>query len=255
VWTTGDDVGYIGNPSTLTPEDQANLRTYLDNGGRLFLSSQDLLYDNDPNDFIINYLHVAGHTDDAGINSVAGVAEDVISDGMNISLSYPFDNLSDYVVPGPDATGIFYRTGKISPSFRDERLALSGSQLDNPDKSNYCALRYPATGTAGYQVVFFTFPFEAVPQSGAYPNNARTVMGKIMDWFGISKPSFTRGDANGDGNINIADAIFLVNYLFLDGPEPTPLEAGDADCSGEVDIGDVIFLVNYLFAGGSPAGC
>ncbi|MCK4428182.1 MAG: hypothetical protein KAW16_06860, partial [candidate division Zixibacteria bacterium] len=254
VWTTGDDFG-VGSPSTLTAEDQAKLQTYLDNGGRLFLSSQDLLYDNDPNEFIINYLHVAGHTDDAGINSVAGVAEDVITDGMSISLSYPFSNLSDYIVPGPDATGIFYRTGKTSPSSREGRFALPSFQLEGSEKTDYCALRYPATGTAGYQVVFFAFPFEAIPQSGANPNNAKMVMGEIMDWFGISKPSFTRGDANGDGEINIADVILLVNYLFLDGPEPFPLEAGDADCSGEVDIADVIFLINYLFTGGPPPSC
>jgi len=257
VWTTGDDCGSIGNPSTLTPEDQANLRTYLEDGGRLFLSSQDLLYDNDPNDFIINYLHVAGHTDDAGINSVAGVAGDVISDGMNISLSYPFSNLSDYIVPGAGATGIFYRSGKNSPSSREGRLALPGFQLDNSEKTDpidptdYCALRYPDIGTADYQLVFFAFPFEAIPQSGADPNNARTVMGKIMDWFGISK-AFTRGDANGDGEINISDVVLLVNYLFVDGPAPTPLEAGDADSSGEVDIADAIFLINYLFLDGPP---
>jgi hypothetical protein len=79
-------------------------------------------------------------------------------------------------------------------------------------------------------------------------------MGEIMDWFGISK-AFTRGDVNGDGEINIADVILLVNYLFLDGPEPSPLEAGDADCNGEVDIADVILLVNYLFINGPPPSC
>ncbi|KPL05248.1 MAG: hypothetical protein AMJ73_01700, partial [candidate division Zixibacteria bacterium SM1_73] len=46
VWTTGDDYGLPGSPSTLTAEDQAALQAYLDDGGRLFCSSQDLLYDN-----------------------------------------------------------------------------------------------------------------------------------------------------------------------------------------------------------------
>ncbi len=64
LWTTGDDYGYSGSPSTLTATDQANLQDYLDNGGNLFLSSQDLLYDNDPNTFITDYLHVADHDDD-----------------------------------------------------------------------------------------------------------------------------------------------------------------------------------------------
>ncbi|MGB8656262.1 MAG: C25 family cysteine peptidase, partial [Candidatus Zixiibacteriota bacterium] len=67
VWSTGPDYGTISNPKTLTATDQARLMTYLDNGGKLLLSSQDLLLDNNPNNFIINYLHVAGHSDDKGV--------------------------------------------------------------------------------------------------------------------------------------------------------------------------------------------
>jgi hypothetical protein len=262
VWTTGEDFGSIGNPSTLTLEDQANLKAYLENGGKLFLSSQDLLFDNDPNDFIINYLHVAGHTDDQGVNSVAGVSGDTITNGMAISLSYPFSNLSDYIVPGAGAAGIFYRTGKASPGTREGVFTSpSSTNPEDLDLTNYCALRYPATETAGpmdpadYQVVFFAFPFEAIPQSGADPNNAKTVMGRIMDWFGLSKQSILVGDANGDGNISSGDIVYLINYLFVGGPAPSPLEAGDADCSGEITAADVIFLINYLFIGGPPPSC
>jgi len=257
VWTTGDDFGIPGSPSTLTPEDQANLQTFLENGGSLFLSSQDFLYDNNPNDFITNYLHVAGHADDQGINSIAGVSDDTISDGMNISLSYPFDNLSDYIVPDPDATGIFYRTGRASPSFRGEKVALFASQLGTPDQTDpmdpadYCALRYPGTGSSDYQVVFFAFSFEAIPQGGTDPNNARTVMRRIMDWFGISK-SFSRGDVNGDGEINSGDVVYLINYLFKEGPQPQPWESGDVNCDGVINSSDVVYLINYLFKGGPP---
>jgi hypothetical protein len=263
VWTTGEDFGSIGNPSTLTLVDQANLQVYLDNGGKLFLSSQDLLYDNDPNDFIINYLHVTGHNDDQGINSVAGVSGDTITDGMSISLSYPFSNLSDYIVSGSGAAGIFYRTGKNAPLSRsqgsrsagDGILTLPSIELDKGDQTNYCALRYPASGSSTYKVVFFAFPFEAIPQSGTDPNNARTVMERIMNWFGIGKPSFARGDANGDGEINSGDIVYLINYLFIGGPAPSPLEAGDADCNGKIDASDVIFLINYLFIDGPAPGC
>jgi hypothetical protein len=255
VWTTGADFGSIGNPATLTLEDQAHLKNYLNSGGKLFLSSQDLLFDNNPNEFIINYLHVAGHTDDQGINSVAGVSGDTVSGGMAFSLSYPFSNLSDYVVPGSGAAGIFYRTGKSSPLSRGGNLALPSFPLEDSSKTDYCALRYPATGSSVYKVVFFAFSFEAVPQSGADPNNAKTVMGRIMNWFGISKLSFVRGDATGDGEVDASDVIYLLNYLFAHGPAPSPLEAGDADCSGEVDVADVIFLLNYLFIGGPAPSC
>jgi hypothetical protein len=65
---------------------------------------------------------------------------------------------------------------------------------------------------------------------------------------------FLRGDADGDGKIDISDVIYLVNYLFIDGPEPVPLEAGDANGDGGVNISDVIYLVNYLFLDGPPPG-
>jgi hypothetical protein len=63
------------------------------------------------------------------------------------------------------------------------------------------------------------------------------------------------GDANGDGTIDIADVVYLINYLFADGPPPDPPAAGDATCDGEVNIADAVYLINYLFVGGSPPSC
>jgi hypothetical protein len=64
-----------------------------------------------------------------------------------------------------------------------------------------------------------------------------------------------RGDANGDDAIDLADAVYLVNYLFIGGPAPEPIEAGDANCSGGVDLADAVYIVNWLFIGGPPPGC
>jgi hypothetical protein len=61
-----------------------------------------------------------------------------------------------------------------------------------------------------------------------------------------------RGDANADGAIDVADIMYLINYLFIGGSEPCPLEAGDANCDGFIDVADVMYLTNYLFIGGSP---
>jgi hypothetical protein len=64
------------------------------------------------------------------------------------------------------------------------------------------------------------------------------------------------GDANGDGVINSADVSYLINYLFIAGPPPVPLEAGDANGDGMVNSADVAYLINYLFVGGPPPlGC
>jgi hypothetical protein len=71
--------------------------------------------------------------------------------------------------------------------------------------------------------------------------------------FSLSYPA--RGDVNVDGIVNVGDMIFLINYLFMHGPPPVPLEIGDANCDGVVDIADVVYLVNYLFMGGPEPSC
>ena len=63
------------------------------------------------------------------------------------------------------------------------------------------------------------------------------------------------GDANGDGIIDLADIVYLINYLYKGGPPPDPLDAGDANCDGVVDLADIVYLVNYLYKGGPAPGC
>jgi hypothetical protein len=63
------------------------------------------------------------------------------------------------------------------------------------------------------------------------------------------------GDANGDGQINVSDALYMLNYLFRHGPPPVSFEAGDANCDGDHGALDVVYLLNYLFRGGPPPGC
>ncbi len=256
VWTTGDDYGSLSDPATLNETDQLRLSTYLDNGGNLLLSSQDFLLDNNPNTFITDYLHVAGHSDDKTINSVAGIMGDTISNGMAFTLSYPFYNFSDWVVPGAGAKGIFYETGK-GVSVPREGVQIDEYAGSGGDKVNYCALRYPASGLSLYKIAFFSFAFEAIPQNWAYPNNRYTVMRKIMNWFGIGRgPSeYMHGDANGDWLIDASDVVYLINYLYKAGDPPIPLDAGDANCDGEVTAADVVYLINYLFRDGDPPPC
>ena len=35
------------------------------------------------------------------------------------------------------------------------------------------------------------------------------------------------GDASGDGNVNVGDIVYLLNYMFPGGPAPDPLESAD----------------------------
>jgi len=67
--------------------------------------------------------------------------------------------------------------------------------------------------------------------------------------------SYVRGDVNGDGVIDISDVVYLLNYLFINGPAPDPLWLGDATCDGLVDASDLVYLLNYLFAHGPAPSC
>jgi len=64
-----------------------------------------------------------------------------------------------------------------------------------------------------------------------------------------------RGDCNADGVINSADVVYLINYLFRNGPAPDPLWLGDCNCDQVINSSDVVYLINYLFKGGPPPGC
>ena len=67
--------------------------------------------------------------------------------------------------------------------------------------------------------------------------------------------SFRRGDVNADGATNLGDAVFLFNYLFLEGQTPTCEASADIDGSGAVTLTDPVFLLNFLFLSGeTPPG-
>ncbi|HVR72698.1 MAG TPA: hypothetical protein VMT52_00125 [Planctomycetota bacterium] len=62
---------------------------------------------------------------------------------------------------------------------------------------------------------------------------------------------FLRGDANGDGLLNIGDPVDSLSYLFLGGTL-TCLDASDVDDNGSIEISDAIGLLGYLFIGTLP---
>ena len=63
----------------------------------------------------------------------------------------------------------------------------------------------------------------------------------------------SRGDANFDGDIDIADIVHIIRFLYYDGPDIRPeYFIGDVDCSGVVDIADITYMINFLWNGGPP---
>ena len=60
---------------------------------------------------------------------------------------------------------------------------------------------------------------------------------------------FIRGDADQSGILEITDAIFTLNHLFLGGKDPYCLDALDTDDDGQVLINDPVGVLLHLFAG------
>ena len=65
---------------------------------------------------------------------------------------------------------------------------------------------------------------------------------------------YLNGDASRDGQVDLADAVYLINYVFKGGPAPEPVHAGDADCDLAVNLADAVYIINYVFKGG-PVPC
>ncbi len=61
-------------------------------------------------------------------------------------------------------------------------------------------------------------------------------------------------DASSDDIVDIGDLVFLVEYMFIDGPTPPCMDEAnlDADPLGGVDITDLVYLVDYMFLEGLP---
>ena len=62
---------------------------------------------------------------------------------------------------------------------------------------------------------------------------------------------FIRGDVNSDSIVNIADAIWIIYELFLNGPATTCPIALDANNDGLGDLADTSYIIMYRFSGGA----
>jgi hypothetical protein len=159
VWFTGNSY-----PAPITPYESA-LAAFLDGGGRLFMSGQDILDQAaGTTDFVHDYLHIdwdgtEGQNDKATA-TVTGVTGNPVTGGIG---AVPIDhtvlgaNFEDRITPIAPAT----------PAFT----------ADNAPPDNIDAL---TVADGPYKVEFLAFPFEAYGSA----TNKVTLMTKTLDWFG-----------------------------------------------------------------------
>jgi len=60
------------------------------------------------------------------------------------------------------------------------------------------------------------------------------------------------GDVTGDSQVNVADMVYLIEWIIRDGPPPFDTVDANADLCNSVDVGDLAYLIGYIFYGGPP---
>ncbi|MDP3025233.1 MAG: dockerin type I repeat-containing protein [candidate division Zixibacteria bacterium] len=98
----------------------------------------------------------------------------------------------------------------------------------------------------GYRInKYIKWGYNAVIGTGG-DANWRHFLYNVLHQFG-----YYRGDVDKNGKFDVADIIYLVNYLFKGGPKPIEfVDQGDVDNNGNTNVADVIFMVNNRFKGG-----
>jgi hypothetical protein len=66
----------------------------------------------------------------------------------------------------------------------------------------------------------------------------------------VRRIQFIRGEVNNDGLNNLADVVYLFNYIFLGGPRPSCFDAADANDDGDLDLSDPIWIISYQYYSG-----
>jgi hypothetical protein len=75
---------------------------------------------------------------------------------------------------------------------------------------------------------------------------------QVEQYLGIQiRGAYICGDANSDEAVNVSDAVAVINYVFIGGNPPDPIEAGDVNCDEAVNVSDAVWIINYVFIGGN----
>ena len=167
---------------------------------------------------------------------------------LNNSLPYSYSLLSPLNLDSIPTPVDFDWQDAIDPDPNDTvryDLYISRSIVFNPDSTVVYDNLLDTTFTDSLSLKLWYWKVKAYDKWGAVRWSNET-------W---SFYVFLRGDANADGVVDIADVVYVLNYLFINGPAPIPFEAGNVNCDGLVDIADVVYLINYLFIDGPPPSC
>ncbi len=165
---------------------------------------------------------------------------------FDISDPYNIDSVGCFPIPEGRAWNVYvkgnyaYVCAHLQPTLEWDRIYV----LDISDPTNPSLVTYYNT-PGGPRDVFVDAPYVLVAEDTS------------LLVFEASFLHYVAGDANGDGQVNGADVVFIINYLYRQGTPPRLMEAADANGDCVVNASDVVYLINYLFRNGPPprSGC
>ncbi len=160
---------------SLDSADQLAISNFLDNGGSLFITGQDIGWDfNDPGgfgyqqrEFYAKYLHAIYFADDSPVNEVVGIPGDPIGDSMEFSVWQPGlteeNQYPDEIEPDSGATAVFEYAGGNNHKF---------------------GIKYKGD----HKVVYFGMGLEAIDSKENTPpgelSEIRTeIFGRVLNWL------------------------------------------------------------------------
>ncbi len=69
----------------------------------------------------------------------------------------------------------------------------------------------------------------------------------------VAEGEFVRADAEGDMDVEMSDAIFTLQALYVPGSDTLECkDAGDSDDNGSIEMSDAIYTLKYLYVPGAP---
>ncbi|NCF98997.1 MAG: hypothetical protein GWP39_05735 [Planctomycetia bacterium] len=227
-------IGYFSTnfPDQLGAARQALLMEYLQSGGNLVLSGAFATAYLDDTPLFTNYLFLQHEQWSMDLPGLIGEAGDPVGDSLSLQSSNGVYQ-SELTAFPPAQKAIAYDPVSGSGTLQGGGAAVVTVDLD-------------------HKAAVLSFPL-----SGLIAADRIELLGRLVEW--MLPPSscadpFVRGDTNGSGSIDIADAVFLLDYLFAGGVSPSPEASGDANNDAGLDISDAIFLLTFLFdSGASPA--
>ena len=195
----------------------------------------------------VEYSTFIGGTSDQYLNDIAVSGEgNAILVGQTSSADYPTMNAFDADFGGE--TDVVVTKFSISGTQLVYSTFLGGTRDDFGNDI--------AVDNEGAVYVSGTTRSEDFPILNAFDPTPSDLSGQF-DAF-ITKfapfPEITCGDVDGSGEVNIGDAVYLINYIFAYGAAPVDPEGGDTNCDVSTNITDAVVLINYIFASG-PAPC